>query len=140
MVNSVRFVFGLLYSCLTSSIFLAVLWAALTMAVPTAATNRFSSSPRFLNEMSWSAATAASVPHRDRPASKAAPARRVPIRVIGSVPLILTSWLYSRQEVILPPGLKDFAEEGYFGLYATRGPACSVTRPGSRVHLHTPRI
>src|SRR5690242_14124520 len=88
MLNSVRPALGRLYSYLSRAIFLAVMWAALTTASPTAVTKRFSSSPRFLNETVSSAAQTALSPaqHRDRAAKRAAPARRLPIRVMVASP------------------------------------------------------
>src|SRR5438552_6073304 len=58
MASSVRLALGVVYSYLTRPILRPVPWAALTTAVPTAATKRFSSSPRRLNEMLSSAARA----------------------------------------------------------------------------------
>src|SRR5262245_29494449 len=80
MWRLVRPALGVVVSYLTSPIFFAVLWAALTTAVPTCVTNFFSPSPRLRNE-GTSSARAGRTTSSDR-ARLATAARR---QVFGSV-------------------------------------------------------
>src|SRR6266851_9764249 len=81
MTSSVRLDLGWVYSYLISDSFLAVGWAALTIASPTAVTKRFSSLPRFLNERS--SATGQATTNQQPSSSATAASTDPPIHCFG---------------------------------------------------------